>query len=108
MKARGANTLHSIDDKDVLSEYFYHREFSFTLANDIYCRYLCFKTADELHSSLVGKVPHKIDIGAVFNQPPSKKTDNKVFIPTEKEMVFDIDMDSYDDVRTCCTGAQVC
>jgi len=56
----------------------------------------------------VSRVPHKIDIGAVFNQAPSKKIDNKVFVPLEKEMVFDIDMDSYDEVRSCCSGANVC
>ena len=67
LKTRDQNTLQSIDDKEVVSDYFYNREFSFTLANDVYCRYLCFKTAEEFKSSLVTRVPHKIDIGAVFN-----------------------------------------
>jgi len=110
MKVRDDNTLQSIDDKEVTSDYFYQREFSFTLANDVYCRYLCYKTAEEFKSNLVSRVPHKIDIGAVFNFAPSRHlmADKKAFIPIEKEMVFDIDMDAYDDVRTCCQGANVC
>jgi DNA primase small subunit len=50
---------------------------------------------------LVSRVPHKIDIGAVFNMTPSRhlQADKKSFVPMEKEMVFDIDMDSYDDIR---------
>ena len=43
------------------------REFSFTLKNDIYIRYLSFANKDELKAALVSKVPYKIDIGAVFN-----------------------------------------
>lgn len=39
--------LTSIEDNDVESEYFYFREFSFTLANDVYCRYLSFKNAND-------------------------------------------------------------
>lgn len=111
LKTRDEHTLASIDDKEVLSDYFYNREFSFTLANDVYCRYLCFKTAEDFKQSLITRVPHKIDIGAVFNFAPSRHltcSDKKAFVPLEKEMVFDIDMDAYDDVRTCCSGANVC
>ena len=98
------------DEETVKSDQFYNREFSFTLENDVYCRYLCFKTPEEFKETLVSRCPHKIDIGAVFNIPPKNhlSTDKKVFIPVEKEMVFDIDMTDYDNVRTCCSGAKVC
>ena len=97
-------------DEGISSTYFHNREFSFTLANDVYCRYLCFKTAEQFKETLVDRVPFKIDIGAVYNLPPDRHnaTDKKAFVPTQKEMVFDIDMNDYDDVRTCCTGAKVC
>lgn len=107
--SRDQKSLASLDE-GVASNYFHNREFSFTLANDVYCRYLCFKTAENFRETLVSRVPHKIDIGAVYNIPPDRHnaSDKRAFVPTQKEMVFDIDMDAYDDVRSCCTGANVC
>jgi DNA primase catalytic subunit len=59
-------------DEGTESDYFSNREFSFTLENDVYCRYLCYKTASDFHANLVDRVPFKIDIGAVYNYQPVK------------------------------------
>lgn len=98
------------DQKVPFSDYFYKREFSFTLMGDIYCRYNCFRNEKEFKDTLIDQSPIKIDIGAVYNMPPKNHSsiDSKAFMPREKELVFDIDMTDYDDVRTCCEGANVC
>lgn len=94
--------------------YFQRREFCFTLDGDIFVRYQSFKDGNELHAALKDRVPAKIDIGPVYNVDPAKRTaysglgSDRVFAPVERELVFDIDMTDYDDVRTCCSEGAIC
>lgn len=84
------------------------REMSFTLPGDIYVRYCSYLTKEALKNDLVSKLPVKIDIGAVYNAPPNMHASIPNFAPVHKELVFDIDMTDYDDIRSCCSGAAVC
>ncbi|KAK9677795.1 hypothetical protein RND81_11G167800 [Saponaria officinalis] len=88
--------------------YFSRREFSFTLDDDIYLRYQSFKSVAEFESAVKEKCPFKIDIGPVFSNDPSKRQAYAQITPVERELVFDIDITDYDDVRFCCSGADVC
>ncbi|THU64496.1 hypothetical protein C4D60_Mb01t27060 [Musa balbisiana] len=93
--------------------YFGRREFSFTLENDIYIRFQSFNNAVDMENSIREKCPYKIDIGPVYSVDPAKRhayaqSGNNVFAPVERELIFDIDMSDYDDVRYCCSGADVC
>jgi len=74
------------------------REFSFTLADDVYLRYLSFSSAEDLKAEMLRLLPRKIDLGAVYNQKPTEHQKLGI-LPVEKELVFDIDMTDYDDVR---------
>lgn len=88
--------------------YLAHREFSFTLENDIYIRYLCFANQEDFEAEMVKRCPQKIDIGAVYNARPTEHKKLNNFSPQERELVFDIDLTDYDDVRNCCSGASIC
>ncbi|XP_015572761.1 DNA primase small subunit [Ricinus communis] len=105
----GNDGKHPACDKS----YFGRREFSFTLDNDIYLRFQSFNNESQLKTSIKDKCPFKIDIGPVYTVDPAKRhaysqSGDNVFTPVERELIFDIDMSDYDNVRYCCSGADVC
>lgn len=89
---------------------FSNREFSFTLQDDVYLRFQSFNSESEFQERVLKLVPYKIDVGAVYTARPSERKflGGSVFRPVEKELVFDIDMTDYDEVRQCCKDKQIC
>ncbi|KAL8928528.1 MAG: hypothetical protein Q9208_001762 [Pyrenodesmia sp. 3 TL-2023] len=93
------------------SQDFAHREFAFTLRNDAYLRYQSFPSSDLLRKDIIRQNPSRFEIGPVYTaNPRDRKTLRKssAFRPLSKELVFDIDLTDYDDIRTCCDKANIC
>lgn len=88
--------------------YLARREFCFTLMGDIFTRFRSYSTAVEVRAELVRNFPEKIDVGAVYNVRPNMKQVANKIAALERELVFDIDMSDYDNVRSCCTGKVIC
>ncbi|KAK9365409.1 hypothetical protein V1509DRAFT_633329 [Lipomyces kononenkoae] len=89
---------------------FTNREIAFTLQNDVYLRYQSFPTYDAMKKEVIRLNPSRFEIGPVYSaNPRDRKIVRKAaFRPLEKELVFDIDMTDYDEIRTCCSGAKIC
>lgn len=94
---------------------FSRREFSTTIepipGEEIYTRYQSFASQEALQHVITSRQPTKIDIGAVFSHAPKdhKTLPKGALKPVQRELVFDIDLTDYDEVRQCgCAGARIC
>ncbi|KAL4775242.1 hypothetical protein BDW60DRAFT_139578 [Aspergillus nidulans var. acristatus] len=89
---------------------FGNREFALTLQNDAYLRYQSYPTADLFRRDILKMNPSRFEIGPVYNRDPRdrKTLGSGQLKPLAKELVFDIDLTDYDDIRTCCTKANIC
>ncbi|CAJ0823764.1 65_t:CDS:2, partial [Entrophospora sp. SA101] len=85
-----------------MDQSFCNREFSYTLRSGVYIRYCSYNNIEEFKSDISKKCPAKIDIGAIYTTRPADKKTSKPseFKPIKKEVVFDIDLKDYDDIRT--------
>jgi DNA primase small subunit len=64
-----------------------------------------------MRKQCVQMVPSRFEIGPVYSANPRERKmlrKASAFRPLTKELVFDIDMTDYDEIRTCCTGASIC
>ncbi|QKX62951.1 uncharacterized protein TRUGW13939_10119 [Talaromyces rugulosus] len=87
-----------------------NREFAVFLQNEAVLRYQSYATVDLFRKEVLRLNPTRFEIGPVYTTNPRdrKSRPGIQMKPIAKELVFDIDMTDYDDVRTCCSGAQIC
>ncbi|CAD2218350.1 DNA primase small subunit, putative [Angomonas deanei] len=104
----GGDTNEKKVSNKTCESYLARREFCFTMIGDIFTRFRSYGSAAELKSDLVKNFPEKIDVGAVYNIRPNQKQNVIDFQALERELVFDIDMSDYDNVRSCCKGKHIC
>ncbi|KAK1923549.1 hypothetical protein DB88DRAFT_491596 [Papiliotrema laurentii] len=99
-----------LNQDHVPAKLFTHREFAFTLAGDVYIRYNSFHNSDDFKRELVRLNPSRFEIGPQYSaRPRDRKTlAAGALQPQRRELVFDIDMTDYDEIRTCCTDKKIC
>ncbi|ODV64393.1 DNA primase subunit PRI1 [Ascoidea rubescens DSM 1968] len=86
------------------------REFAFEYRSGAYQRYNSFKNLSDFKASVIKANPTRFEIGAIYSINPNKRKSvpKSAMKPLEKELVFDIDLTDYDDIRTCCSGTKIC
>ncbi|KAH8083529.1 hypothetical protein HD553DRAFT_296901 [Filobasidium floriforme] len=99
-----------LNQEHVPSRLFTHREFAFTLGESTYVRYNSFNNVEDFKKEILRANPTRFEIGPIYNVRPRdrKSVPQHVLRPELRELVFDIDMTDYDEVRTCCSGGNIC
>lgn len=86
------------------------REFAYEFRLGAYQRYNSYGTADEFKKAVIAANPTRFEVGAVYavNPKERKNLPKSAMKPLSKELVFDIDLTDYDEVRTCCSKTDIC
>ncbi|CAI5759821.1 unnamed protein product [Candida verbasci] len=89
---------------------FTFREFAYEHRSGAYQRYNSYTSLEDFKQTVINANPTRFEIGAVYKINPKdrKNLPKSVMKPVSKELVFDIDLTDYDDIRTCCQGTDIC
>lgn len=87
------------------------REFAFSATNyegvEYFTRHRTYRREEDLKLDIETMRIQRIEIGPVYNDFYDETTKEHIF-PERKELVFDIDIDAYDNVRSCCSKEKIC
>jgi len=75
------------------------RELALWYSSGAVSRWRTFNTEDDLRKMLAKESPVRIEIGAEYVNNPTELRNEET--PYAKELVFDIDVPDYDDIRNC-------
>ncbi|KAM3125452.1 hypothetical protein CJJ07_004365 [Candidozyma auris] len=86
------------------------REFAYEYRSGAYQRYNSYGSPEEFKKSVVTANPTRFEVGAVYAVNPKERRNlpKSAMKPLSKELVFDIDLTDYDEIRTCCSGTDIC
>lgn len=86
------------------------REFAYEFRLGAYQRYNSYSSVDEFKKSVVSANPTRFEVGAVYTVNPKERKNlpKSAMKPLLKELVFDIDLTDYDEIRTCCSKTDIC
>lgn len=87
------------------------REFCFQYPESRFRRFIDARTPEELQakamfSDPLRQTPLRIEVGAAYTAPPSQRSNASPVVGESKELVLDIDITDYNDVRPCCRGSK--
>jgi len=86
---------------------FIHREFGFLVEEDNeerFIRNISFSSPPELRNYMIVHGVKAAYVGAMYDPPPTPRTSITKLKWLGRELVFDIDLTDYDDVRVCGKG----
>lgn len=65
-------------------------------------------TPIDIKNLLADNAPYAVYSGAIYEKPVIAYESLKDAKVAMTDLAFDVDMDSYDDLRTCCSGKEIC
>ena len=76
---------------------------------EYYYRYKGYTKPFDFRDDVLSLNPLRVELGPVYeNEVRLNRDEGPKSIPVARELTFDIDMDQYDYIRTCCQGKGVC
>lgn len=67
-----------------------------------------FSNEEDMRKELQTNCPYSVYSAAIYSSAVATKVTLKGIDPVKTDLVFDLDLNDYDELRTCCKDKKVC